>query len=127
VNIEVEVPGQYVYDDPVDFVTLLLQIEVTTVPTSRRVVINERAGTIVISGDVEISPVAIAHRNIVVETGALTGSGSFVGVDPADPQNPQLRSLVASLNAINVPTSDVIEIIKLINDNRALSGELIFK
>ena len=92
----------------------------------RKVVVNERAGVITITGDVEIAPVAIAHRNIVVETGGV-GTGSFVALDPADPQNPKLKSLVTSLNAINVPTSDIIEIIKLVNANGALAGDLILK
>lgn len=126
VTIEVEIPGQYLADQ-VAFVTQLLQLEMTTVPIGPRVVVNERAGSIVISGDVEIAPVAIAHRNIVVETGNATGAGPFVALDPADPQNPQLKSLVTSLNAINVPTSDIIEIIKLVNANGALAGDLIFE
>lgn len=126
VNIEVEIPGQYV-KDPVHFITQLLQLEMTTVPVGPRVVINERAGSIVISGDVEIAPVAIAHRNIVVETGDAMAAGPFVALDPSDPQNPQLKSLVTSLNAINVPTSDIIEIIKLVSANGALAGELIFE
>ena len=126
VTIEVEIPGQYL-EDKVAFVTQLLQLEMTTVPVGPRVVVNERAGSIVISGDVEIAPVAIAHRNIVVETGNAMGAGPFVAIDPADPQNPQLKSLVTSLNAINVPTSDIIEIIKLVNANGALAGDLIFE
>ena len=126
VTIEVEIPGQYLADK-VAFVTQLLQLEMTTVPVGPRVVVNERAGSIVISGDVEVAPVAIAHRNIVVETGNAAGAGPFVALDPSDPQNPQLKSLVTSLNAINVPTADIIEIIKLVNANGALAGDLIFE
>ena len=126
VSIEVEIPSQYLAD-PVLFVTQLLQLEMTTVPVGPRVVINERAGIIGFSGNVEIAPVAIAHRNIVVETGGAAQPGPFVAVDVADPQNPQLKSLVTSLNAINVPTSDIIEIIKLLDANGALAGEVIFK
>lgn len=126
VNIEVVVPRQYL-DDPVHFVRQLLELDVPAVPVAARVVVNERAGSIVISGDVEIGPVAIAHRNIVVETGGAPGAGTFVSVDPADPQNPKLKSLVASLNAINVPAADIIEIIKLVNANGALAGELVFE
>lgn len=126
VTIEVEIPGQYLADK-VAFVTQLLQLEMTTVPVGPRVVVNERAGSIVISGDVEIAPVAIAHRNIVVETGNAMAAGPFVALDPDDPQNPQLKSLVTSLNAINVPTADIIEIIKLVNANGALAGDLIFE
>lgn len=125
-NIEVEIPGQYLADS-VHFITQLMQLEMTTVPVGPRVVINERAGTIVLSGNVSIAPVAIAHRNIVVETANAAGSGPFVALDPADSQNPQLKSLVTSLNAINVPTADIIEIIKLVNANGALAGDLIFE
>jgi flagellar P-ring protein FlgI len=125
VTIEVEIPGHNI-DDPVDFIAQLMQLKMTTVPVSPRVVVNERAGVITITGDVEIAPVAIAHRNIMIETGGA-GTGSFVALDPADPQNPKLKSLVTSLNAINVPTSDIIEIIKLVNANGALAGDLILK
>jgi flagellar P-ring protein precursor FlgI len=126
VTIEVEIPGQYL-NDPVHFVTQLLQLEMTTVPLAPRVVINERSGSIVFGGDVEIGPVAIAHRNIVVETAAAVGAGPFVTVDSADPQNPQLKDLVSALNGINLPPADIIEIIKLVDANGALAGELIFK
>jgi len=126
VNIEVEVPRQYL-DDPVHFIRQVLELDMVSVPLAARVVVNERAGSIVISGDVEIAPVAIAHRNIVVETGEAAGAGPFVPVDPADPQNPKLKSLVTSLNAINVPAADIIEIIKLVNANGALTGELVFE
>ena len=36
--------------------------------TGARVVINERTGSVVISGDVEIGSVAITHKNLVIET-----------------------------------------------------------
>ncbi len=126
VTIEVEIPGQYL-NDPVHFVTQLLQLEMTTVPLAPRVVINERSGTIVFGGDVEVGPVAIAHRNIVVETATAMGAGPFVAVDSADPQNPQLKDLVSALNGINLPPADIIEVIKLVDANGALDGELIFK
>ncbi|MHB8903088.1 MAG: flagellar basal body P-ring protein FlgI [Thermoguttaceae bacterium] len=126
VTIEVEIPGQYLAD-PVHFVTQLMQLEMTTVPVGPRVVINERAGIIGFRGDVQISPVAVSHRNIVVETGTAAQNGSFVPVDPTDPQNPPLKSLVASLNAINVPTADIIEIIKLLDANGAIAGDVIFQ
>ena len=46
-----------------------------------RVVINERSGSIVISGDVEIGAVAVTHKNIVIET-ARPPAKRFVGLDP---------------------------------------------
>ncbi len=129
VNIEVEVPRQYLNDPdgPALFLSQLWRQELLTLPLSPRVVINQRAGSIVISGDAEIRPVAITHRNIVVETGAAAMSGGFIGIDTADAENPQLKSLVEALNAVHVPTKDVIEIIKLLKRNGALSAELILQ
>jgi flagellar P-ring protein precursor FlgI len=84
----------------------------------------------VISGDVEIGPVVVSHKNIVVETtpaAAPAGTGRFVPLDPLDAQNPTLKSLVQALNAVNVPTEDVIEIIKGLQRDGKLHGRLILQ
>ncbi len=53
--------------DPVAFASDLLEIRIEEPQTESRVVINPRAGTIVISGDVEIGDVIVSHKNVVVE------------------------------------------------------------
>ena len=60
-NIVVEIPKQY-HEDPVLFISQVLALPIMEPRTIPRVVINERAGTIVISGDVEkrSAPVAVA-------------------------------------------------------------------
>ena len=75
-------------------------MEPRTVP---RVVINERTGTIVISGDVEIGSVAVTHKNLIIEAGGQTAARPFVGVDPVDPTSPKLKALVEALNAVHAP------------------------
>ncbi len=55
VNIEVTLAKQY-RDDPVDFVAQVMSIQMIEPQTGGRVIINERAGSIVISGEVEIAP-----------------------------------------------------------------------
>ena len=45
----------------------LLEIPIEEPQTESRVVINPRAGTIVISGDVEIGDVIVSHKNVVVD------------------------------------------------------------
>ena len=74
--------------------------------------INERAGSIVIGADVEIGPVVITHKNIVIETGDNAPANRFIAVDMADKQATKLKALVEAPNAIKVPNEDVIEIIK---------------
>jgi flagellar P-ring protein FlgI len=125
-NIEVSVPKQYL-NDPVEFVSQVLGTTVPDPPTGARVVINERAGSIVISGDAEIGPVVVTHKNIVVEAGAATSTAAhFVPLDSRN-ESPMLKSLVESLGALHVPTEDVIEIIKGLQRNGKLNAQLIIE
>jgi len=132
VNIEVVIPAQYLNDpslepDPVAFVSEVLSLPIMEPQTGPRVVINERAGTIVIGGDVEIGAVVVTHKNVLVETGAVMPSGRFVAVDPTESEPPKLKALVESLNAVHVPTVDIIDIIKRIDRNGKLYAELIIE
>ena len=72
-NIVVEIPAQY-RDDPVSFISQVLAIPIMEPQTVPRVVINERAKTIVISGDVEIGAVAVTHKDMMIETGGHAGA-----------------------------------------------------
>ena len=125
VNISVTIPPQY-RSAPAMFVSQVLALALLMEPeTGARVVINERAGSIVITGDVEIGAAAIAHKNVVVETGGATTAGQFVQLDIQE--TPKLKALVEALNAVNVPTVDTIEIIKRINRSGKLYGRLIIE
>ena len=95
--------------------------------TGARVVINERAGSIVISGDVEIGAVVVTHRNVVVETGNVGLGSRFVAIDANETSAPKLKSLLAALNAVHVPTEDVIDIIKGLDRNGKLHAKLIIE
>jgi flagellar P-ring protein precursor FlgI len=89
-------------------------------------VVNPRAGTIVISGEVEIGDVIVSHRNIVVETDVAPDE-TFSQIDVDQSNKPKLDQLVAQLNALKVPTSDMIEIIRGIERNGKLHGRLIIE
>ena len=116
-------------ENVVDFLAELLnlQIEIREI-RGTRVVIRERSRIIVIGEDVAIRPIAVAHKNLTIEAGGQrppsfseisqsTGSSS----DPAY----SLRSLVAALNALKVETPEMIEIIKALDKEGALLGELV--
>ena len=93
-----------------------------------RVVIYERAGSIVISGDAEIGPVAVTHKSgILIETGGAVGAETFVAIDPQETNTAKLKSLVTALNAIRVPPADIIDIIKALHRNGSLHAELIIE
>lgn len=123
-TIVVKVPQQY-RDDYVLFVSQIMSLTMSEPATEARVVINERAGSIVIGADVEIGAVVVSHKNIVIETENNLPNDRFVPIDPAGTQTTKLRSLVAALQAVKVPNADIIEIIKGLDRNGKLHGRLI--
>ncbi len=123
-HVEVTIPRGY-RDFPVQFVSLVEQIELTNIKKPKRVVLNEKDGVIIIGEDVLINPVVISHKNLSIE--ARPGQGGFVGFDPDSPetQRPRLKNLVDALNSLKVPTTDVIAIIRNLDRNGDLYGEVI--
>jgi flagellar P-ring protein precursor FlgI len=125
-NIIVRIP-ESARKDPVGFASDLLDVRVIEPEPEARVVINTRAGTIVISGEVEIGDVIVSHKNVVVEAAAGPAVDSFAQIDMDESNKPKLDKLVSQLNALKVPTSDVIEIICGIERNGKLHGRLIME
>lgn len=124
VHIEVAIPPLY-QKNPIKFISVLLNIPIRLSSRSNRVVINEREGVVVIGKDVEIAPVLITHRNLRIEA----GGGGLVSVADRDDveSNAKLKSLADALNALDVPTSDLIAIIKTLKGKGDLFGEVIFQ
>src|SRR4029077_7117203 len=60
-NIVITIPGPE-RERPDSFISRVQRLPVPLLPTEARVQINERTGTMIITGDVEISPVVITHR-----------------------------------------------------------------
>jgi flagellar P-ring protein precursor FlgI len=126
VNIEVTIPAQF-HDDPVTFVADVLSLIVTEPQTASPVVINERTGTIVFSGDIEISPVAVTHKNMAVEAGQPPPGNGFVAVETTVKPTVKLKSLVDALQALKVPPEDRIAIIKEIARAGKLHAKLVIE
>lgn len=122
-NIVVRIPRVF-QSDPVAFASELLETQMEEPQTESRVVINPRAGTIVISGDVEIGDVIVSHKNVVVDA---TTAPTFSAIDVDQSGSPKLQTLVDQLNTLKVPTADMVEIIKGIERNGKLHGRLIIQ
>ncbi len=120
-NIVVKIPEAYEHD-PVDFAGEILEISLIDPQTESRVTINSRAGTIVISGDLEIGDVIVSHKNVVVDA---TQAPAFSAIDVDKSNDAKLQTLVDQLNALKVPTADTIEIIKGIERSGKLHGRLL--
>ena len=125
VTIEVTIPPSYA-QRPTLFVSTLLSTRLSPPQVNTRVIINERKQMFAIGADVEISAVAIMHKNRLIQVGDQVGVNEAVAFSPrGDTSKPKLESLVAALNLLKVPAADVIDIIKMLKHKRALFGELI--
>lgn len=120
-NIRVKVPDKFL-NDPVAFVSQLMDESIYGAEPEARVVCNTRTGSVVISGDVEIGDVAFTHSNLTVDTGQSAG---FLPLAPDQTQRPKLDRLVQSLKNLRVPGKDVIEIIQSIDRLGKLHAKLI--
>lgn len=137
-NILVHVP-KYDHKDPASFISQILQIYIdpANVDSGAKVVINERTGTIVVSGDVEISPVIISHKGLTITTlsppvkptpaNPKVNTKRFIALDPSNRGGTKLSNLLAAFNQLKVKTQDRIDIIKLIHKSGKLHGKLIFE
>ncbi len=121
-NILITLPEEY-RTDPVAFISEILELDTYSPEPEARVVINERTGSIVIHGDVQIGDVVVSHHNIVVEANEETPR--FAEISQGEEASPKLRSLVDALNALKVPNIDAIQIIKDIDRAGKLHGRLI--
>ena len=127
VKIEVAIPPSYA-DRPALFASLLLATRLIPPQVDTRVIINDRKQALIIGGDVEIGPVAVMHKNRLIQVGDQQVNEA-VEFNPRglDTSKTKLASLVEALNQLKVPTADVIDIIKMLKHKRALFGELIIE
>lgn len=126
--------------NPANFIALIqmIQIDPSIINVPARVVVNERVGSIVILGSVEISPVAITHGGLTI---------TFITPPPVpSPQNPEVETrtwatmdttrgntqdsarldqLVAAFDQLAIPPQDQIAIIFQLQKAGALHAEVI--
>ncbi|MBM3598858.1 MAG: flagellar basal body P-ring protein FlgI [Alphaproteobacteria bacterium] len=144
-TVEVTVPPGY----PGGVVALLTEIEqLSIVPDqSARVMINEETGTVVISKDVRIDPVAISQGGLTVrvtetpqvsQPGALSTGGQTRTVDRTQvdvtetgtgkvalfARGASLQDLVNGLNSLGISPRDLIAVLQALKASGALRAEL---
>ena len=115
-----------------------------------RVVIDQRTGTVIMTGNVRIGTVAVAHGDLairVTETPRVSPPGPFARVDrtvtvPSTrtriqegkrrrlvvlPANDTLRDLVDRFNALGAGPRDLIAILQAIKSSGALQAEIVVR
>jgi flagellar P-ring protein precursor FlgI len=139
----------------VSFLSMLENIEVDPARPAAKVIVNARTGTVVINGDVRVTPAAVSHgsltvkvdesqnvtavQNIVLnENQAAAVAGDPVieedteiiaeqETNPAFVFNPgvDLSSIVESINAVGASPADLVAILEALRQAGALRAELI--
>ena len=139
----------------VSFIGLLENINFEPVRPKAKVVVNSRTGTVVIGGDVRITPAAVAHGSLSVKiredtkvlsegTGTVVGTSATVAGTAATTaaeteieveQEParafvfdpgiELQTLVDALNETGTTATDMVAILEALREAGALRAELI--
>lgn len=122
---------------PDSFIARVQQLQLPRVVTEARVTINERTGTIIMGGDVEISPAIISHRGLTITTvrpepiptpgRPLLSTSEFLAIDPSRQGGAKLRDLLNSLDQLRVPAEDRIAIVKELHRIGKLHAKLIIE
>ena len=138
----------------VSFMSLLENIEVDPASPIAKVVVNARTGTIVIGGDVRVTPAAVSHGSLTVKVNEDTNTtpgqtlfddaGNVTQVTDANTQNnteikagaetasafvfdagTSLADVVDAINAIGTTSSDLVAILEALRAAGALRAQMI--
>ena len=139
----------------VSFVSMLENIEIEPERTSAKVVVNARTGTIVIGGDVRVTPSAVTHgsltvrvdenrdvtqaNNVAVTDGvAVTAPGAAVTTENTDitvEEEParafifdpgvDLSTIVEAINGVGASPADLVAILEALREAGSLRAELV--
>ena len=143
-------------EDPtqkVAFVSVLENIEVERSEPPAKIIVNSRTGTLVISGNVKVTPAAVSHgtlsvrvsEDLNVEGGDATAIGDGAQANAAGEAVPDteievteetakaflfdagvsLSDLVDAINAVGATPSDLVAILEALREAGALNAELI--
>lgn len=131
----------------VDFVSMVNNIEVKPSAPEAKVVVNSRTGTVVMTEDVRVLPVAISEGSIVVNVSekqtasqpspfATRGEtkvliNSQIKIDKTQTAihvlntGPSLNQIVKALNDVGATPRDLVEVLQLLKESGALKARLI--
>lgn len=133
-NIVVVIP-EIERERPDSFISRVQRLPVPQLPTEARVQINDRTGTLIITGDVEISPVVISHKGLTISTISPTPVPTLrnpvlttkdtIALDTTNTGGAKLQDLVDTLDKIKVPAEDRITIVKELFKTGKLHAKLI--
>lgn len=125
-GVDVEIPQMF-QERLVEFISEIEGLKVE-VDQKSVVVINERTGTVVMGGDVMISPVTIAHGELSISVGGKGGGGGKDkgGKAVVTMGGSTVNKLVESMNALGMKPADLVGVMQAVQAAGALHAELQF-
>lgn len=123
--------------NPADFIARVESAELLMPPGEARIVINRQTGTIVIDEAVEIGPAVISHNGMSITTVQPKPKpteeepiireeyAASIHAPNREHSGAKLRELVDALNALNVPSKDIIEIVENLHRIGKVTGKLV--
>jgi len=126
-------------EDPSGFIAGVQEINLdpSLLSLPAKVVVNDRRGTIVVSGNVQISPAVISHRDLVITTvtpereptpqqpEVIQSSWAGVETSADDRQRAALEDLLEALRQLNVSVQDQIAILRELHRLGHLHAEFV--
>jgi flagellar P-ring protein precursor FlgI len=133
---------------PVAMIAALEELDVTPVRRAR-VIINEKTGTVVASGDVRLSPVAVVHGNLTIvikeskkvsQPAPLSKGGKTVVVPKSEvevkeegkglkyvPAAPTLADVAGALGSLALSPRDLASVLSALRSAGALEAEVVIQ
>ncbi|MBX9735923.1 MAG: flagellar basal body P-ring protein FlgI [Phycisphaerales bacterium] len=141
--VEVTVPPES-RREPAGFVAdcLTASMDPAELRLPAKVVVNQRTGTIIVTGNVEISPVAVAHKDLVVTTTQPLPGQPATAPTPATPRNSRwtststtsraserarIQDLLQAFKQLDVPVADQINILTQMHRSGRLHAQLVIE
>ncbi len=133
--VRIEVPDAELAD-PANFIADILSIrfDPSLLSLPATVLVNERTGTIIVTAEVEISPVILSHGDLVITTVAQPGAGGApaaarrwpqIETNVRDVEAAKLQDLVDAFEQLDVPARDRIEILTELHATGRLHAQLV--
>ena len=137
-TVVVDLPSAELFN-PANFLGTILDIRLDPALLSppARGVVNERTGSIVLSGDVRISPAVISHEQLTVTTvtppvepdydnpEVTQSTSTMVTTEDAERELARASSLLEALERLDVPVNDQIAILAQLQRGGLLHAEFV--
>lgn len=113
--IDVTIPVQY-QNDPLEFVSDVLRVSVYSPHSQAKVIVNSRTQTVIVTGEVEISPTLVSHPGLELSIGAtaVEPPSRFTNLreDGAAQSTARLADLIRAMKQLQVPPDGIIEVLR---------------